>query len=371
MTACPEARSMTGAVDLVLPLASIPDALVKFHRRMALTRAAGVPDAADRPSGLAARDHRPSPGKHFPRFPALQGRARCGAGSSAAWQWQRSRPTTWQRYLDVLRSDAKELDHLATDLLINVTSFFRDPKVFELLAEKIIPDLVRSHSVGSAAARLDRRVQHGRGNLFSRHALPRGDHGGEAGDQAADLCLRCRCRRGRHRPRRALPGNDRGRRVARKADTLLFEGRSRLPDSARIARHDRLRGAGRPGRPAVLAPRPDFVPESADLSAPRGAGKGDLLLPLRLARRRHSAAGKRRDDREFQWPLRGHLESRAALSAHRTYPAGRSSASCSEPIERRAAAGPRDHRASPRRGKPRSPRAAVASSWRPMRPRRC
>src|ERR1700733_2367385 len=29
----------TGAVDLVLPLAGIPDALVKFHRRMALTRA--------------------------------------------------------------------------------------------------------------------------------------------------------------------------------------------------------------------------------------------------------------------------------------------------------------------------------------------
>src|SRR6202044_2717854 len=35
---------------------------------------------------------------------------------------------------------------LAKDLLINVTSFFRDPKVFDFLAEKIIPDLVRSHT---------------------------------------------------------------------------------------------------------------------------------------------------------------------------------------------------------------------------------
>ena len=49
------------------------------------------------------------------------------------------------RYLDLLRSDAAELDLLAKDLLINVTSFFRDPKVFDLLAEKIIPDLVRGH----------------------------------------------------------------------------------------------------------------------------------------------------------------------------------------------------------------------------------
>jgi two-component system CheB/CheR fusion protein len=50
------------------------------------------------------------------------------------------------RYLDLLRSDAIELDLLAKDLLINVTSFFRDPKVFDLLAEKIVPDLIHSHA---------------------------------------------------------------------------------------------------------------------------------------------------------------------------------------------------------------------------------
>jgi two-component system CheB/CheR fusion protein len=50
------------------------------------------------------------------------------------------------RYLKTLHSNARELDLLAKDLLINVTSFFRDPKVFDLLAEKIVPDLVRSHA---------------------------------------------------------------------------------------------------------------------------------------------------------------------------------------------------------------------------------
>jgi chemotaxis methyl-accepting protein methylase len=50
------------------------------------------------------------------------------------------------RYLDVLRSDPIELGHLAEDLLINVTRFFRDAKVFDYLAAKIVPDLVRNHS---------------------------------------------------------------------------------------------------------------------------------------------------------------------------------------------------------------------------------
>ncbi len=52
---------------------------------------------------------------------------------------------TMQSYLDRLKSDPVELDLLAKDLLINVTSFFRDPAVFEMLAVKIVPDMVRDH----------------------------------------------------------------------------------------------------------------------------------------------------------------------------------------------------------------------------------
>ena len=46
------------------------------------------------------------------------------------------------RYIEILKKDAAELDALAKDLLINVTNFFRDPKIFEHLAEKIVPDLI-------------------------------------------------------------------------------------------------------------------------------------------------------------------------------------------------------------------------------------
>ncbi len=45
------------------------------------------------------------------------------------------------RYLELLRKDTKEIETLADDLLINVTSFFRDPKVFENLSATIIYDL--------------------------------------------------------------------------------------------------------------------------------------------------------------------------------------------------------------------------------------
>ncbi|MDZ4369097.1 MAG: CheR family methyltransferase [Afipia sp.] len=50
-----------------------------------------------------------------------------------------------ESYLDLLRRDPCELNLLAKDLLIHVTSFFRDPEAFALLAETIIPELIAKH----------------------------------------------------------------------------------------------------------------------------------------------------------------------------------------------------------------------------------
>ncbi len=50
-----------------------------------------------------------------------------------------------ERYLAILRRDTSELDRLANDLLISVTGFFRDSKVFENLAERVVPEIVRAH----------------------------------------------------------------------------------------------------------------------------------------------------------------------------------------------------------------------------------
>ena len=50
------------------------------------------------------------------------------------------------RYLALLRRDQAELDLLAKDLLIHVTSFFRDPFVFDAVAEHVIPGLLQDRA---------------------------------------------------------------------------------------------------------------------------------------------------------------------------------------------------------------------------------
>ena len=52
------------------------------------------------------------------------------------------------RYLETLVKNPLELSQLATDILINVTSFFRDPDVFERLRTQIVPALVKHHPSG-------------------------------------------------------------------------------------------------------------------------------------------------------------------------------------------------------------------------------
>jgi two-component system CheB/CheR fusion protein len=136
----PRAALATGAVDLVLPVAEIPDALVRAARGLPLSRAHPAPQQGNWLSQIVdlLRTRTPhdfrlyKPGtlqRRIERRMAMAGIA----------------PDDKESYLDRVRSDAAELDLLATDLLINVTSFFRDPKVFDHLAEQVIPDLVRSH----------------------------------------------------------------------------------------------------------------------------------------------------------------------------------------------------------------------------------
>lgn len=141
----PRSAIMTGAVDLVLPVAKIPEALVKYGRRMALTRARNgsgrrdaaqdwVPEIIDLLRAKTAHDFTLyKPGTLQRRIERRMAMATIESDDM-------------DRYLDLLRSDTGELDLLAKDLLINVTGFFRDPKVFDLLAEKVVPDLLSSQS---------------------------------------------------------------------------------------------------------------------------------------------------------------------------------------------------------------------------------
>lgn len=133
----PSSAVETGLVDQVLPLDAIPAALAERAAQIVAGKARG-PDVA----GLASivgflgehtahdfRAYKPGTiGRRIERRMALMA---IGRGDYAA-------------YLALLRNRPAERDLLARDLLINVTSFFRDTAVFDALRDRVLPDLIKT-----------------------------------------------------------------------------------------------------------------------------------------------------------------------------------------------------------------------------------
>lgn len=126
----------TGLVDATLRIGQMPEALASFAKSCAAS-------VATTPPGLAAiidelRRKTPhdfrlyKPGTLLRRIERRMGLAKL-------------RLDAMPKYLALLQKDAGECDALAADLLINVTTFFRDPKTFLLLASTTIPDLIEHH----------------------------------------------------------------------------------------------------------------------------------------------------------------------------------------------------------------------------------
>ena len=130
------------------------------------------------------------------------------------------------RYLETLRSNPRELNLLANDLLINVTGFFRDPDVFDYLAEKVVPDLVRGHSADEPIRIWIAGCSTGEETYSLAMLFHERIAAAEARRQAAGLRLRYRPRRDRQSPGGALSKNDRIGGLAGAACPLLFQGRS-------------------------------------------------------------------------------------------------------------------------------------------------
>ena len=203
----PRSAILTSAVDLILKLADIPAALA------ARGQGADQADAA-----------RPVPQDHPPQalhdiVELLRTRTPHDFSLYKHGTLQRRverrmamvglRRQDFARYVEILRGDGTELESLGKDLLINVTSFFRDPAVFKLLGESIVPELVRQHA-GPADTHLDRRMQYRGRNLFADYVVPRGDRRVAAQRQAAGVRVRRGCRRGGERARGPVSRLDRG-----------------------------------------------------------------------------------------------------------------------------------------------------------------
>ena len=133
----PRSAIATGAVDFVLPIAHIPEALAKYAKQIASSQSRDAPGPDRLPDIIDLL--RTKTAHDFTLYKTGTLRRRVERRMAMA----STEPTNLDRYLDLLRADPAERENLAKDLLINVTSFFRDPNVFALLAEKVIPDLLR------------------------------------------------------------------------------------------------------------------------------------------------------------------------------------------------------------------------------------
>ncbi len=151
----PQSAVASGCVDLVLPLAEIPGAIVRYAQTEPQVPLEAGAEASARPSALdeAFALVQAQTGRDFSRY------KRTTVLRRIARRMQMAQTEEIEDYLGRLRDDETEVAALADDLLVNVTHFFRDPEVFEVLATDTVPglfegrgpdDLVRVWSVGCA-----------------------------------------------------------------------------------------------------------------------------------------------------------------------------------------------------------------------------
>jgi two-component system CheB/CheR fusion protein len=144
----PENAIATGAVDLVLPIPMLAHELAVI---------AGRPDSALVPDTQGAG---PALSAVSPILPDLLNLVQSATKADFSHYKQSTvmrritrrmamkQAQDLESYLGLLRDDPREVEALYQDLLIRVTSFFRQPQVFETLKQKVFPLLAETQAGG-------------------------------------------------------------------------------------------------------------------------------------------------------------------------------------------------------------------------------
>lgn len=145
----PQAALDTALVDASLPLADMPEAILAFAARVTLPGFAAAPatppgSAEGLAAVLAALRH--ATGQDFSHYKSGTITRRIARRMALLGITAGDMPA----YAERLRGAPAECALLASELLINVTSFFRDPKVFETLETMILPELLGRMVAGQA-----------------------------------------------------------------------------------------------------------------------------------------------------------------------------------------------------------------------------
>ena len=140
----PQAAISTGLVDLVLPLSEIPRALTRYTSTEPALQLPGDGDevSADQSQMLQRLfgQIRARTGRDFSHY------KRSTIVRRIRRRMQLATIEDFETYVERVRDDPTEARQLADDLLITVSSFFRDPSIFASLENEVIPSLFEGRS---------------------------------------------------------------------------------------------------------------------------------------------------------------------------------------------------------------------------------
>jgi two-component system CheB/CheR fusion protein len=143
----PQSAIDTGFVDLILPVEKILRELLKYARHPYLKKLGKKPSETQRFAEAADRIFaviRESTGVDFARYKQNTVRRRIERRMAIH---HIDKPEDYVRYV---RENTSEVDLLYKDLLIKVTSFFRDSEAFKVLEEEVVPQILKHKMPGSS-----------------------------------------------------------------------------------------------------------------------------------------------------------------------------------------------------------------------------
>ena len=150
----PQHALQAGGVDVALPAGQLPERLLRYVQHAQQEGGLGdamrladaersLPDDVDAVLDQIFDVLRSASGNDFSRYKRSTVLRRLGRRMQVH---QMDAPSG---YLAYLRKHPEEIDALFQDLLISVTSFFRDPELFEALENEVIPQIVADKDAGA------------------------------------------------------------------------------------------------------------------------------------------------------------------------------------------------------------------------------
>ena len=138
-TGMPQSAIVTGLVDYLLPPEKMADELIRYVKRANHELAPRIPALESKTADqfqkifILLRSHT---GHDFSSYKPTTIRRRIERRMNV------HQIETLPNYVRYLQANPDEIEGLFKELLIGVTSFFRDPEAFEVLAKKILPQLL-------------------------------------------------------------------------------------------------------------------------------------------------------------------------------------------------------------------------------------